>query len=49
MPAKVTPRRLADMLDSGEDFALLDTRGDESYESWHVRGATQFPFTPTRT
>ncbi|WP_137283801.1 MBL fold metallo-hydrolase [Halorussus salinisoli] len=44
MPAKVTPRRLADMLDSDEDFVLLDTRGDESYESWHVRGAKHFPF-----
>ncbi|WP_435180150.1 MBL fold metallo-hydrolase [Halorussus sp. AFM4] len=44
MPAKVTPRRLADMLDAGEEFVLLDTRGDESYDSWHVRGAEQFPF-----
>ncbi|NHN57604.1 MULTISPECIES: rhodanese-like domain-containing protein [Halorussus] len=44
MPAKVTPRRLADMLDTGEEFVLLDTRGDESYDSWHVRGAEQFPF-----
>lgn len=32
------------MLDSGEDFLLIDTRGDESYGSWHVRGAEQFPF-----
>jgi len=44
MPAKVTPRRLADKLDAGEDFLLLDTRGDDSYESWHVRGAEQFEF-----
>ena len=44
MPANVTPRRLADMLDSGENFVLLDTRGDESYDSWHVRGAKHFPF-----
>ncbi len=44
MPANVTPRRLADMLDSGAEFVLLDTRGDESYESWHVRGAKHFPF-----
>ena len=32
------------MLDSGEEFVLLDTRPDESYESWHVRGAEHFPF-----
>jgi glyoxylase-like metal-dependent hydrolase (beta-lactamase superfamily II) len=32
------------MLDSGEDVLLLDTRPDESYESWHVRGAKHFPF-----
>jgi len=32
------------MLDSGAEFVLLDTRGDESYESWHVRGAKHFPF-----
>ena len=44
MPAKVTPERLADMLDAGEDFVLLDTRGNESYDSWHVRGAKQFEF-----
>jgi rhodanese-related sulfurtransferase len=35
---------LADKLDAGEDFLLLDTRGDDSYESWHVRGAEQFEF-----
>lgn len=46
MPEKITPERLADMLDAGEEFALLDTRGDESYESWHVRGAKQFEFGP---
>src|SRR6056297_3649283 len=44
MPAQVTPRRLADMLDADADFVLVDTRGDESYESWHVRGAKHFPF-----
>lgn len=46
MPAKVTPERLADMLDSGEAFALLDTRDDESYEEWRVPGAEQFEFGP---
>lgn len=30
------------MLDAGEDFPLLDTRGDESYDLWYVRGAEQF-------
>ncbi|USZ69256.1 rhodanese-like domain-containing protein [Halorussus salilacus] len=44
MPAKVTPERLADMLDTGEEFVLLDTRPEESYEAWHVPGAEHFPF-----
>ena len=44
MPAKVTPERLADMLDAGDDVLLLDTRGDESFDAWHIRGAKQFEF-----
>lgn len=46
MPAKIPPERLAKMLDTGEQFLLLDTRPEESYEAWHVQGATHFPFGP---
>ncbi|MFC4550575.1 MULTISPECIES: MBL fold metallo-hydrolase [Halorussus] len=49
MPAKVTPERLADMLDAGEDVLLLDTRGDESFDAWHIRGAKQFEFSTDDT
>jgi glyoxylase-like metal-dependent hydrolase (beta-lactamase superfamily II) len=44
MVATITPERLADMQDAEESFALLDTRDRESYESWHVAGATNFPY-----
>ena len=38
---------LAERIDSGDDFVLVDTRPEDSYEAWHAPGAQSFPFGPT--
>ncbi|SIR76493.1 MBL fold metallo-hydrolase [Natronorubrum thiooxidans] len=43
---QITAERLADKLDAGEPFALVDTRPKESYEQWHIPGAENVPFGP---
>lgn len=41
----ITARELAARQDSGnEDYVLLDTRPEASYEAWHVTGAKNVPF-----
>ena len=37
MVTKLTAERLADSIDAGERFTLVDTRPTDSYEAWHVR------------
>ncbi|MHC3436700.1 MBL fold metallo-hydrolase [Natrialbaceae archaeon A-gly3] len=44
MVTTLTANRLAELIDGGEELALVDTREEESYESWHVPGAVHFPF-----
>ncbi|ELZ09372.1 rhodanese [Halovivax asiaticus JCM 14624] len=44
MVTTIAPDRLKQLLDDGEEFTLLDTRPEESYGSWHVRGAVNYPF-----
>ncbi|MFT4931328.1 MAG: rhodanese-related sulfurtransferase, partial [Natronomonas sp.] len=44
MVRSVTPERLADMQDGDESFVLVDTRDPESYDSWHVAEAENFPY-----
>jgi rhodanese-related sulfurtransferase len=46
MVEAITPEELADKQDADEEFALLDTRPESSFESWHIHGATNFPFGP---
>ncbi|GAB3041094.1 MBL fold metallo-hydrolase [Natronobiforma cellulositropha] len=46
MVTTLTAERLAEMLDTGEAFALLDTRTEESFEAWHISGARNVPFGP---
>lgn len=47
---KLTARELADELDAGGDGqTIIDTRPQESYESWHVPGAANVPFGPAET
>ncbi|MFB6123749.1 MAG: rhodanese-like domain-containing protein [Haloferacaceae archaeon] len=45
MAEHIDPRTLYDWLDARE-FVLVDTRPAESYDAWHVPGATNFPFGP---
>ncbi|WP_227376721.1 MBL fold metallo-hydrolase [Haladaptatus halobius] len=44
MVREIAPEELADKQDAGENYALLDTRPEESFESWHIEGAQNFPF-----
>jgi glyoxylase-like metal-dependent hydrolase (beta-lactamase superfamily II)/rhodanese-related sulfurtransferase len=41
----ITARELAARQDSdNDDYVLLDTRPEDSYDAWHVTGAKNFPF-----
>ncbi|MFC3957598.1 MBL fold metallo-hydrolase [Halovivax cerinus] len=44
MVTTISPDRLKQLLDDDEAFTLLDTRPEESYDAWHVRGAVNYPF-----
>ncbi|WP_137289080.1 MBL fold metallo-hydrolase [Natronorubrum halophilum] len=46
MVTTLSADRLADLQDEGTEFAIVDTRPEESYESWHISGALHFPFGP---
>jgi glyoxylase-like metal-dependent hydrolase (beta-lactamase superfamily II) len=39
MVQTITAARLRDMIDSGAEFVLFDTRSPESFDDWHVAGA----------
>ncbi|RQH01210.1 MBL fold metallo-hydrolase [Natrarchaeobius oligotrophus] len=46
MVTTLSADRLAQLQDEGAEFALVDTRPEESFEAWHVAGAIHFPFGP---
>jgi len=46
MVDEITPATLAELIDAGEQFALIDTRPEDSYEAWHVRDAENVPYDP---
>ncbi|AGB39409.1 MBL fold metallo-hydrolase [Natronococcus occultus] len=46
MVTQMSPNELADLLDSGESFTLIDTRPEDSYEGWRIHGAENVPFGP---
>lgn len=47
---QITARELAEMQDEGADgYVLVDTRPEDSYESWRVPGAANVPFGPAET
>jgi glyoxylase-like metal-dependent hydrolase (beta-lactamase superfamily II)/rhodanese-related sulfurtransferase len=47
---KITARELAELQDSdADDYTVVDTRPADSYDSWHVPGAQNFPFGPAET
>ncbi|MEF8915534.1 MBL fold metallo-hydrolase [Natronomonas sp.] len=39
MVETITADQLKEMIDSGEDFVLFDTRSPDSFEDWHINGA----------
>lgn len=46
---QITARELADELDAGEEPTIIDTRPEDTFESWHVPGAENVPFGPVET
>ncbi|MFC7198687.1 MBL fold metallo-hydrolase [Halospeciosus flavus] len=46
MVEHISADELAARMDREGSFALVDTRGVESYEAWHAPGAHNFPFGP---
>jgi len=46
MVETLTAQGLAAKIDADEQFALIDTRPEESYEAWHVRDAENVPYDP---
>lgn len=45
-PIEISAERLKELVDGGEQFTLVDTRGDESYEGWRMADAVQFFYKP---
>ncbi|MXV61677.1 MBL fold metallo-hydrolase [Natronorubrum sp. JWXQ-INN-674] len=46
MVTTLSADRLAELQDENAEFALVDTRPEDSFESWHIAGALHFPFGP---
>ena len=46
MVEQLTAEQFEELQESDEEFTLIDTRPNESYESWHAVGARNFPFSP---
>jgi len=46
MVKNITAEQLADKMDADEQFTLIDTRPEDSYEAWHVRDAENVPYDP---
>jgi len=39
----ISPRMVKEMMDSGEDFVLVDVRTSKEYKSGHLKGAKHLP------
>ncbi|MDQ2052866.1 MBL fold metallo-hydrolase [Natronolimnohabitans sp. A-GB9] len=46
MVNQISANELAELLDSGESFTLVDTRPEDSYEGWRIHAAENVPFGP---
>ncbi|MBX0298280.1 MBL fold metallo-hydrolase [Haloarcula nitratireducens] len=46
MVTNITAEQLADKIDADEQFTLIDTRPEDSFEAWHVRDAENVPYDP---
>lgn len=42
----ISPEQLAEMLNSGEFFTLIDTRPEDSYGEWQIHRARNLPIEP---
>jgi glyoxylase-like metal-dependent hydrolase (beta-lactamase superfamily II)/rhodanese-related sulfurtransferase len=47
MVDQITVERLADWIDAGEQFSLIDTRPADSFDAWHIQNAENIPYDPT--
>ena len=45
-PEPISAERLRDLIDADEEFALVDTRDDESFENWRIADAQQYVYKP---
>ncbi|KAB1198807.1 MULTISPECIES: rhodanese-like domain-containing protein [Haloferax] len=43
---QITVSELADELDAGASFTVVDTRPPESFDAWHIAGAVNVPYHP---
>ena len=41
----ISPEQFRDMVDADEPFTVVDTRDEESFESWHIAGAIRYRHT----
>ncbi|WP_232700684.1 MBL fold metallo-hydrolase [Halobacterium wangiae] len=46
MVKTITAAQLAEKIDADEQFTLIDTRPEDSFEAWHVRDAANVPYDP---
>ncbi|SFS10472.1 Glyoxylase, beta-lactamase superfamily II [Halomicrobium zhouii] len=46
MVTTITADQLADEIDAGEQFTLIDVRPEDSFEAWHVPDAANVPYDP---
>ncbi len=46
MVDQITAEELADRIDAGDPFTLVDTRPEDGFEAWHVQGAENVPYHP---
>ena len=46
MIENITAEALAAKIDADEQFTLVDTRPEDSYDAWHVRDARNVPYDP---
>ncbi|SFG95292.1 Glyoxylase, beta-lactamase superfamily II [Halopelagius inordinatus] len=46
MVKNITAEQLADRIDAGDQFTLIDVRPEDSFEAWHVRDAENVPYDP---
>ncbi|WP_435194424.1 MBL fold metallo-hydrolase [Natronomonas sp. EA1] len=46
MASFISAEELRDRIDAGETFTIVDTRGEESFDAWHIAGAIRYTYKP---